>query len=139
MLSALVLNLPFTKGIQKVPCALLIDIFVEMNLDGAGGITQLSFETWDMLLVFGFCHILCSFTTIESTPCEDSIVMNKIERIDWFLYALTLCYLFCFDCGIDYLPHKYKPFSSSKVKSACSSTTSSSTSSNVISPSCSSG
>lgn len=62
-----------------------ISVFTEMYLNGVSGIPQLPFETVGLLLVFGFCHI--------------SLLYIKIERIDWFLYALTLCYLFCFDCG----------------------------------------
>ena len=48
-----------------------------MYFDGVSGIPKLSFETVGLLLVFGFCHILA--------------LLHKIERIDWFLYALTLC------------------------------------------------
>ncbi len=62
-----------------------ISVFTEMYLNGVSDIPQLPFETVGLLLVFGFCHI--------------SLLYIKIERIDWFLYALTLCYLFCFDCG----------------------------------------
>ncbi len=39
-----------------------ISVFTEMHLDGVSDIPQLSLETVGLLLVFGFCHILCSFT-----------------------------------------------------------------------------
>lgn len=39
-----------------------ISVFTEMHFDGVSGIPQLSLESVGLLLVFGFCHILCSFT-----------------------------------------------------------------------------
>ncbi len=39
-----------------------VSVFAETHFDGVSGIPQLSLETVGLLLVFGFCHILCSFT-----------------------------------------------------------------------------
>ena len=34
----------------------------KVYFDGVSGVLQLSLETVGLLLVFGFCHIFCSFT-----------------------------------------------------------------------------
>ena len=39
-----------------------ISVLTEMYLDGVSGVPQLSLEAVGLLLVFGFCQILCSFT-----------------------------------------------------------------------------
>ncbi len=39
-----------------------ISIFTEMYFDGVSVVPPLPFETVGLLLVFDFCHILCSFT-----------------------------------------------------------------------------
>ncbi len=39
-----------------------VSVLTEMYFDGVSGVPQLSLESVGLLLVFGFCHILCSFT-----------------------------------------------------------------------------
>ena len=39
-----------------------VSVFAKMHLDGVSGISKLPFETVGLLLILGFCHILCSFT-----------------------------------------------------------------------------
>lgn len=54
-----------------------INVFTEMYFGSVSGIPQLSLETVGLLLIF--------VSSIFSAP------FHKIERIDWLLYALTLC------------------------------------------------
>ena len=64
----------------------LVGVLAEMYFDGVSSVPQLPLKTC--------CPFLVS--VILST-------LQKIERIDWFLYALTLCYLFSCDCDNDCL------------------------------------
>lgn len=57
-----------------------VSVFTEMYLDGVSGVPQLSLETVGLLLVFWFLSY-------------SLLLYIKIERIDWFLYTLTLCYI----------------------------------------------
>ena len=68
----------------------IIRVITEMYLDDVCGVPQLSFETVGLLLILGFLSYFL-------------LLYIKIERIDLFLYALTLCYLFSCDFGNNYL------------------------------------